>query len=75
MKKLDDIEMLLKESKLPDHDITTSRLEMWQLILQKRRDHRRYGFLFRIRPWFWTLLSIILIVLCFMFLLWVTRTD
>ncbi|NQT26463.1 hypothetical protein HQ585_14010 [candidate division KSB1 bacterium] len=75
MKKLNDIERLLKESKLPDWDLSQSRHEMWHQILKKRRDRRRLGFLFRIRPWIWALMSIILIVLCFMFMLWVTQTN
>ena len=75
MKTLNNIEKLLKQSKLPDRDVSHSRHEMWHEILKRRRDRRRLGFLFRIRPWVWALMSIVLIALCILFMLWITRTQ
>lgn len=75
MKTLNEIEKLLKESKPPDREMSQSRHEMWHEILKKRRDRRRLGFLFRIRPWIWALMSIVLIVLCFLFILWTTQSH
>lgn len=67
MKNFSDIETLLRESRLPDKDVTHTRIDVWRDILKKRRDARRFGLLFRIRPWMWALASLLLIALCFLF--------
>lgn len=73
MKNLQDIEKMLRESRLPDRDMSHTRYDIWREILKKRRDTRRFGYLFRIRPWIWALASLALIVLCFIFFLMITN--
>ena len=73
MKPLNDIENLLKESRLPDRDMSPTRHEVWHRILERHRDRRRFGPLFRIRPAVWALMSILLVVLCLIIIFVVMR--
>ncbi|MBN2104713.1 hypothetical protein JW835_11795 [bacterium] len=70
IKKIEEIEQLLRDEKLPDQNINHLKTDIWQKIIQGHHvQTKRRSFLFHIKPWLWTLASILLILVC-LFLMW-----
>ena len=69
MKEFEDIEKMLKESKLPDRDTSSVRHEAWKHILRSRKEKREKPLIARIPPIGWALASFILILLCIFFMI------
>ena len=73
MKNLKDIEKLLTNAKPPDKVISSTRHKTWQRIIDAHKKHgKRTGFL-TIKPWIWTLASIILILICILLMMWIKK--
>jgi len=75
MKEFEDIEKLLKESKLPDRDTSPIRHEAWKRILRSRREKREKPLIAKISPLGWALASIILILVCIFFMILIYRSH
>ena len=69
MKDLKDIEKILREIKPPDRDMTHTRHEVWRRIMKDRERRMKRGPQRFLKPWVWALASIILIILCYLFML------
>ncbi|MBN1783259.1 hypothetical protein JW948_19145 [bacterium] len=68
-KNIEEIEQLLREKKLPDQDAGYIRNQLWQKILEENRKRKKTSPLFRIRPWIWTLASLIVLAVS-LFIMW-----
>ncbi|MFQ5605550.1 MAG: hypothetical protein ACE5HS_19950 [bacterium] len=68
-KKLHEIEKVLRNGKLPHKDLSGIREMNWQKILQAQRKRRKPQFFLSLPPWSWALASIVLILLCVVFML------
>jgi hypothetical protein len=74
-KKLEDIEQLLKNGRLPDQDSGSVKLNIWREILKQHREKSKRGSpIFRIIPWIWPLASILLLAIC-LFLMWLLSRN
>ena len=67
MKDTKDIEELLKGARLPDRSSPKDRRDMWEQVL--RRHKIKKSLWLRIRPWIWALASILLILICILFMI------
>lgn len=74
-KKLEDIEQLLKNDRLPDQDTGSVKPHIWREILKLHREKSKRGSpLFHIKLWVWPLASIILLAVC-LFLMWLLSRN
>ena len=73
MKNNRDIEKILKESRLPDRDMSSTGHEVWRRIIEARKTHGKRSPLSRMKPWVWALASILLILLCVLFMILLVR--
>jgi hypothetical protein len=74
MKNIKDIEKLLRDTKLPDRNMSHIQHEVWHRILNMQRERHKKIFLLRIKPWIWTLASLILIVICIFIMILISRS-
>jgi len=63
MKPLNDIEKRLQESRLEDQEAPKSLHETWRKALQERKVRHPVPLLLKVKPWMWTLASILVILL------------
>jgi hypothetical protein len=68
MKNNRDIEKILKESRLPDRDMSSTGHEVWTRIIESRKKRGKRSPFSRMKPWVWALASILLILLCVLFM-------
>jgi hypothetical protein len=64
MKDFEDIEKTLRDTRLPDQDMSHTRHEVWQRIMKAREKRHKRILLSCVKPWGWALASIILILIC-----------
>ena len=62
MSKFDDIEEVLRDSRLPDRDESIEMRAMWREILTERKTQKHSTFFGGIKPWVWGLASLIIIL-------------
>jgi hypothetical protein len=74
MKKIEDIEKILREEKLPDQDTSAFKLKIWQQILQERRQRKNVPLLMKIKPWMWFAASMLLLIICLL-MMWMMTTK
>lgn len=75
MKRNEDIERLLRDSRLPDRNGSKDRHDVWERVLKARKDRPKRSLLLRVRPWMWALASILLVLLCVLFMLMIRHTG
>lgn len=74
-KDIHEIERLLREEKLPDQDTSQVKAHVWKKILEDHRKRQKQSLLLRIKPWFWSLASILLIILCILIMWFVLAQN
>jgi len=63
-KKIDEIEELLRNGKLPIQSAAKLRHKSWQRILRAQRERLTSKSLIKIPPWIWPMASILVFLLC-----------
>lgn len=63
MKTPNNIEDVLRESRLEDQEAPKSLHDAWQQALQERKDRHPLPMLWKVKPWMWALASILVILL------------
>ncbi len=66
---LKEIEDFLRNGKLPEKSLAQVQHKVWQKILIGQRQRRKLRVLSSLPPWTWALTSIILLLLCVIFML------
>ena len=76
MKRIEDIEKILREEKLPDQDTSAFKPKIWQRILKERREreHASTPLIFKIKPWMWAAASMLLLILSII-LMWMINSK
>jgi hypothetical protein len=68
-KKITEIEEFLRSGRLPHADARSLRDRVWQKIVESRRTRRTPKLPLHLPPWIWALASIVLVLLCIIFIL------
>jgi len=67
MAKINEIEELLRDSKLSIKNTAQFRYNTWQRILRAQRERRTSKSLVKIPAWIWPMASILVVLLCFIY--------
>ena len=68
-KKITEIEEFLRSGRLQDADARSLRDRVWQKVVEHRRNRRAPKLPLDLPSWIWALASIILVLLCIIFIL------